>query len=259
MDISNILNILKDNILHVLSTMIEIVPSIIVFVLLLPIILVILFICIEYIKSLRFKKDYSNTHFINITGLRFMPYALLPKDKGFFKETLHYNDDIFRTKLPTFNMNDYDFDDVPISSCIFTKNTILPKDKDFFQKIKNKSIVDCALPSGDYSKYDFTGVKLNRVIFTEDSIIPLKYSFFKELYYSSIIQAGLPKSFKDTCHLYDLSNVELHLDKKIDITDMQKAVILNRNKNLKLTFVKNKQPTIKIIKRFGYKLLKITI
>lgn len=169
-----------------------------------------------------------------------MKYCKLPKDRDFFKRTLYDIDSILPTVLPKIDMNDYDFTDVSISNCIFSKKTILPKDPDFFQKIKNKDIYHCTLPEGDYSFYNFKGVHLNSVVFPKKSKIPLKHSFFRDLGNHHIARLTLPKSFKDTCHLYDYSKTTLYYWKEIKITEEQKNIIKLKNNGELYPFVKNK-------------------
>ena len=193
----------------------------------------------KYAFSLRLFKNYKDKDFKTISALKFMPYAKLPNNKDFFKESLHVNQSIFRTKLPNLNLNDYDFNNVSISNCHFTKNTILPDDVDFFQKVHNKTITDTIFPSGDYRKYNFDGVFLNRVVFPKDAILPENYSFFKNLANSSCVKIGAPDSFAECCHLYDLSNITLYLDKKIKISDCQKSIIIHKNNNELYDFIQN--------------------
>ena len=222
--------------------------------------LLLIIICTEfiyYIFSFRFKNNYSKTNFTRITGLKFKPYAVLPKNKNFFIETYSEKHILRKTKLPIIDMNDYDFTNVCIRNCDFTNDTILPNDTEFFQKIKNKSLINCILPVGDYSIYNFKGVELNDVVFPEDSTIPLQYGFFRNLKNYKNPRVKLPKSFKDTCHLYDFSKTKLHLYRKIEITDIQKTILINKYKNIDLSFVRKKKGLNKIIKLLSYKFLRI--
>ena len=197
-----------------------------------------IYIGLKYLFSLRLFNNYKDKDFKTISALKFMPYAKLPTNKDFFKKSLHTNNDIFKTKLPNFNLNDYDFNGVSISNCHFTKNTVLPDDVDFFQKVHNKTITDTIFPSGDYRKYNFDGVFLNRVVFPKDAILPENYSFFKKLSNSYCVQMGVPDSFIECCHLYDLSNINLCLNRKVKISDLQKTIILHKNNNKLYEFIK---------------------
>ena len=187
-------------------------------------IVVFFLILINFLFKIRFLPKHINKS-KPITSLRFLPYVKLPKNRDFFKNNLlKSSKSIYPTVLPIIDLNNYDFEDVDISNCHFHKNTILPKDTEFFQKIKNKSLVDCTLPSGDYSKYNFKDVCLTRCSFTKDSKLPLNYTFFSDLKNHSFIQVKLPNSFNKYCHLYDLSNVELALPRKINISKEQIAI-----------------------------------
>lgn len=197
-----------------------------------------IYIGLKYISSYRILKNYRNKEFSTINSLKFMPYAKLPSNRDFFKKSLHINNDILKTKLPNLNLNEYDFDGVSISNCHFTKNTVLPDDVDFFQKLDKKSVIDTILPSGDYRKYNFDGILLNRVVFPKDAILPEKYSFFKNLSNKKCIQIGVPDSFAEVCHLYDLSDTALYLNRKIKVSDYQKSIIFHKNKKL-YDFIKN--------------------
>lgn len=207
----------------------------------------------EYFKSIRFLADYSNHSFKSITGLKFMKYSKLPKEKDFFKKHLHINNGMFNTTLPRLDLNDYDFEDVHVSGCNFTKDTILPTDVDFFQKIKNKQLIDCKLPSGDYSSYNFKGVTLNRVEFPKDAILPQNTSFFRNLSNHYYVQVTLPDSFSKTCHLYDLSYTELCLPSKLSVSDIQKCIIMNKNNGRLYSFIKVKKNYIYLAKTYIYK------
>ena len=99
------------------------------------------------IKRLRLKKDYSSSSINILNGSIFMHHAILPKDRDFFKNTMIERFTRESTKLPAFNMNDYDFTNVPINHCKFTKDTVLPEDTQFFQNIHNKSLYGCSLPA----------------------------------------------------------------------------------------------------------------
>lgn len=197
-----------------------------------------LLILIKFLLKIRVLPNYKNK---SITSLRFLPYVKLPKERDFFKNTLFKpSKSICPTVLPIIDLNDYDFEDVDISNCHFHKKTILPKDTEFFQKIKDKSLVDCKLPSGDYSKYNFKGVCLTRCTFTKDSKLPLNYTFFSDLKNRNCIQVKLPNSFNKYCHLYDLSNVELVLPRKINISKEQTAIFFLKNQSKLPSFIKNK-------------------
>lgn len=197
-----------------------------------------IFLGIKYLFSCRIFKNYKHKEFKTINSLKFMPYSKLPSNRDFFKKTLSDNSNILKTKLPTLDLNDYDFDGVSISNCDFTKNTVLPNDIDFFQKIKNKTVADTKLPSGDYRKYNFDGVYLNRVVFPKDAILPENYSFFKKLSNRHCVQIDVPSSFAENCHLYDLSNITLYLNRKIKVSDYQKSIILHKNNYKLYPFIK---------------------
>lgn len=223
-------------------------------VLLFPSICLCLILLFHYIKRFRILRNYTNHSFNSISGLKFMKYAKLPTERDFFKKYLNNYNTVFQTQLPFLDMNDYDFTDVPISGCNFTANTILPKDPNFFQKIKNKQLIDCKLPSGDYSIYNFNGVTLNRVKFTKDSILPLDYNFFTSLSNSHFIQVSLPDSFSETCHLYDLSRTELCIPSKLNVSNIQKSIIYQKNNGVLYNFIKE---DINYLLHFKYFALKI--
>lgn len=196
---------------------------------------------IKFLHKIQFLPYYKNSS-KTITSLHFLPYVKLPKDRDFFKKTLiKHNKFFFSTVLPVIDLNDYDFEDVDITNCRFHKNSILPKDTEFFQKIKDKSLADCKLPSGDYSKYNFKGVCLTRCTFTKDSKLPLNYTFFTDLKNHNFIQVKLPNSFSKYCHLYDLSDVQLVLPRKISISKEQTAILFFKNQSRLPSFVKNKE------------------
>lgn len=201
---------------------------------------IIMFIC-------RFKllKNYKNTNKL-IEGNHFMSYVRLPKERDFFQKCLKNNYSPFKTVLPIIDFNDYDFTDVSIENCVFHKDSVLPKDVDFFQKIKNKSLKDCTLPSGDYSCYNFNKVIIDNCKFTEDSILPLNYSFFKDLQHRGYLSVKLPQMFNANCHLYDLTNIELKLPRKINVSDSQMLTLFYRYNNELPEFIKQKRRPLKI-------------
>ena len=206
----------------------------------LPTIILTLLFLFKYLSKWRFKGDYSNYNFNSITGLKFRRSSKLPKDRCFFKKHLHINNGLFRTKLPRINLNDYDFEKVHMSGCIFTKDTILPDDINFFQKIKNKQLIDCVLPSGNYSNFNFDGVTINRVKFPKDAILPRNPNFFRGLD-NKFVQVTLPASFKKECHLYDLSKTILWLPRKLKISDIQKTIIAMKNNGELYSFIESKK------------------
>lgn len=220
-----------------------------------PTVFLVSFILYRYLKSIRLLADYSTHSFKSITGLKFMKYSKLPKERDFFKNHLHINNGLFNTTLPKIDLNDYNFEDVHISSCNFTRDTILPKDVDFFQKIKNKQLIDCKLPSGDYSSYNFNGVTLNRVEFPKDAILPQNPSFFRLLDNRCFVQVTLPDSFNETCHLYDLSKTELCLPSKISVSNIQKCIIMNKNNGHLYSFIKIKKNYINLAKNYINKII----
>lgn len=203
-------------------------------------------ILVHFLVKIRFLPKYSNKS-KSIVSLRFFPYVKLPKDRDFFQNTLsNSNNSVYSTILPVIDLNDYDFEGVDISKCCFHKSTILPTDTEFFQKIKNKSLVDCTLPSGDYSQYNFKDVCLTRCTFTKDSKLPLNYTFFANLKNNSFIQVTLPNSFNKYCHLYDLSNTELVLPRKINISKEQTAIFFLKSSQLPSFINTTKQTTYKL-------------
>lgn len=204
-----------------------------------PLIIFIAYLTFFVLRRLRLKFSYKDTKFRCITGLIFMKYCKLPKDRDFFKRTLYDTGSILPTVLPKIDMNDYDFTNVSISNCIFTKKTKLPKDPEFFQKIKDKDLYDCTLPNGDYSLYNFKGVNLNGVVFPKKSKIPLTHSFFSDLGNAYVVRLSPPKSFKKTCHLYDLSRVTLYTHRDIKITEEQKTFIRLKNNGELYPFIKD--------------------
>lgn len=204
-----------------------------------PLIMLMAYLLFYLIRRLRFKFNYRETKFRCITGLIFMKYCKLPNDRDFFKRTLYDTDSILPTVLPKIDMNDYDFTDVSISNCVFSKKTNLPKDPDFFQKVKNKELYNCTLPNGDYSFYNFKGVSLNSVVFPKKSKIPLTHSFFSDLGNAYVVRLSPPKSFKKTCHLYDLSRITLYTHRDIKITEEQKMFIRLKNNGELYPFIKD--------------------
>lgn len=206
---------------------------------LLPLLMFIAYLLIYFIRRLRLKINYRDTNFRCITGLIFMKYCKLPKDRDFFKRTLYDTGSLIPTVLPKIDMNEYDFTDVSISNCVFSKNTTLPKDPDFFQKIKNKEICNCTLPNGDYSFYNFKGVYLYSVVFPKKSSIPLTHGFFSELANPCITRLSLPKSFNDNCHLYDFSKVTLYTYRDIKVSEEQKTLIRLKNNYELYPFIKD--------------------
>ena len=71
-------------------------------------------------------------------------------------------------------------------------NVKLPKDKNLFQKIKNKSLFGVTLPHGDYSYYNFDGVNITSVTFTPDSKLPKDRDFFKKIFRKELYGTVLP-------------------------------------------------------------------
>lgn len=199
------------------------------------------------INRFKISKVYKKTK-KSINGLYFMPYVKLPKSKNFFINCLKKQNNIFRTVLPIIDFNDYDFTNVCIENCVFHKDSILPEDIDFFQKIQFKSIRNCTLPNGDYSKYNFKNVAIDGCVFTEESILPLDYNFFKDLRHYGNLSVTLPKMFNDYCHLYNLSDVHLHLPKKINVRDSQALSFLCRSDNEPPNFINLNTSTLKSLK-----------
>lgn len=204
-----------------------------------PLFLFIAYLLYHLIASFRIKIDYSNKKFDCISGLIFMKYCKLPKDRDFFKKHLYNPESILPTVLPAFDMNDYDFDGVCLSNCVFSKNTVLPKDPEFFQKLKHKSLYNCTLPVGDYNYYNFTGVYLNEIKFPKKSQLPLRHNFFRDLE-NIYIYIKPPKSFYKTFHLYDLSKTSLSIGKTIRVTEEQRNYILYKNGGILYPFIKEK-------------------
>lgn len=181
-----------------------------------------------FIFSLRLKKSYPSHKLTDMRSLIFMPYCKLPLNKNLFKYNKH---SLYLTCLPNIDMNNYDFTNVSLYGCRFSKNTILPRDSEFFQKIAQKDLTDVVLPEGDYSFYNFDGVNLSRTTFRKKSILPQQSTLFKNSKFSNCIQITLPESFGDYCHLYDLEDVRIYPLKKINISESQKYILYKKYGN----------------------------
>lgn len=113
------------------------------------------------------------------------------------------------TTIEEFLLNiGFDLSDVDLTNINLIRsdlrNVILPKDKNLFQKIKNKSLFGVKLPEGDYSEYDFTGVNLTSTVFTINSILPKDKYLFKKIFRKELFNTQLPKiNFDD----YDFEGV----------------------------------------------------
>ena len=212
--------------------------KILIAIALLPSCLCLSYLLYKFLSASRVLANYTNHEFTSITGLIFRKSSKLPYDRLFFRKNLHENTGYINTHLPEFDMNDYDFYNVPISGCTFSRNTVLPKDTEFFQKIYRKNLSYCKLPYGDYSKYNFKGVYFTNVTFTRDSTLPNDPDFFRNLYNCCFVRFTPPDSFADTCHLYNLSITELSIPFNIVVSDMQKYLIAKKNNNEIYRFIK---------------------
>lgn len=86
-----------------------------------------------------------------------------------------------------------DINNIDVFSNKDLRNYTLSNDIDIFQKIKNKSLLNCKLPKGDYSNHNFEGVDIRGCIFTEDSILPKNIDIFQKIKHKSLWGTSLPE------------------------------------------------------------------
>ena len=129
---------------------------------------------------------------------------ILPKEKEFFKYSFVglYKNKVY---LPEGDYSNYNFNNVSISNMVFTKNSVLPKHKELFTKLRSKRLDKCVLPKADYTIYSFEGVEFSEVVFLDGSELPL--DFFQQLKNKTIENFIMPKV--DICS-FNLNQINLY-------------------------------------------------
>lgn len=85
------------------------------------------------------------------------------------------------------------------------RELIFKKDRNFFQKIKDKSLFSSKLPDKNYSRYNFNNVLIKGVQFGENTILPKDKNFFRKIKNRDISKCTMPLlnyqeySFKNVC------------------------------------------------------------
>ena len=133
--------------------------------------------------------DYSIYSFKNV-NINFCDFKNATKfSKNFFKECTSNE----KAEFSSLDFNDYDLEGANFAKVIFEGDCVLPRDRDFLQKIKDKSLELTKLPRGDYRKYHFNGVYLRGTSFTEDSVFSDNPDVFVSLKNKDIQDTVLPK------------------------------------------------------------------
>lgn len=102
-------------------------------------------------------------------------------------------------------LNISDFENVDVRGLDFT-DTILPKDRMLFQKIKNKDLSMVKLPFFDMNDYDFLDVNLIGCTFDKNTIFSNDFDFFQKIKKKSLNFVTLPIH---DYSLYDFSDVSM--------------------------------------------------
>lgn len=156
----------------------------------------------------------------NLEKVFFLYFKKIPNDKYFFKKVKC----VGYVRLPKLDLNKYILDGINFSYVRFNKHTILPKDLNFMQRIKNKDLSFCIMPVGDYSKYNFNGVILFKTKFPEGCILPENRNFFIQLDDSSLMRdIDIPKNMIRNIHCYNL-NIKFRVNENL-LTNAQKMYI----------------------------------
>lgn len=108
-------------------------------------------------------------------------------------------------KIYGFNLSKVDITGVNIAECDI-RNIKLRKDKNIFQKVKDKNLFGVTFPSKDYSRYNFKDVLLKSSVFSINTRLPKNRNFFQKLRRKDISKVVMPCA---DYSIYNFRNVNI--------------------------------------------------
>lgn len=88
-------------------------------------------------------------------------------------------------------------DDLVINNTYFRRDFKLPKNRKFFQQLKNKDSINCLeycfLPNIDMNDYDFENISLEGCCFSKNTKLPKDKEFFQKIKNKSLCHCTLPE------------------------------------------------------------------